>query len=229
VDVSIFLYDGVSAVEALGPHEVLRRIPDVTFRFVAENPGPLHAHSPALILEAQHSLAQAPETDVLILPGGFGCRQLVHHRRVLRWLGAIDATTEWTLAVSTGSVVLAAAGLLTGLEATTHWLARDLLAHYGAKAVMDSVVEDGKKLTARGPAGAIEASLRLAARYSCDERAREIQAELEFDAEDPFDPDASHPVAQTVMGWHQGMHDRARVPRPRWWRRSRRIIINPAA
>jgi putative intracellular protease/amidase len=242
VNVAIFVYEGVSAVEALGPREVLRRLPGTQFSLVAEDPGagPFRAHSPPLALDATHALEQVTAADLVVVPGGFGCRQLVDHSAVLAWLRDIHGNSECTLAISTGSVVLAAAGLLVGTPATTHWLARDLLAGYGAKPVLDRIVENGSTITALGAAGALEASLRLAARYAGDAAARAIQSELEFDPDAPFDPDASRRVADTVKAWKRGMDGGANASRP-WWRRSRaprapkprreprRIIINPAS
>lgn len=202
MDIVVLLYDGVSAAEALGPVEVLRRVPDTTVRFVAEEPGPQRAHSPPLDLEASHQLDQVQSADVLVIPGGFGSRALVSHEALLEWIRRLHATTQWTTGVSTGSVLLAAAGVLAGLEATTHWLAHDLLAQYGAVPVTKRVVRAGTVITAVGPAAAIDMALWVASRSAGRQRAEEIRAELATAVDEAFDPETSYKAAATVRGWH---------------------------
>lgn len=210
MEVVVLLYDGVSAAEALGPHEVLRRLPDSRCRFVAEEPGPQRAHSPPLDLKATHGLDQVDSADVLMVPGGFGCRELLGHEHLLAWIQHVHGTTQWTTAVSTGSVLLAAAGVLAGREATTHWLAGDLLAQFGAIPVPKRVAQSGTIVTAVGPAAAIDMALWLAARTGGRRRADEIRAELAINPDAPFDPDASHEAAAIVRGWRTGVAE----PRP---------------
>lgn len=200
----VLLYDGVSAGEVLGPCEVLRHLPDTTCRFVAEQRRPHLAHSPSLSLDAGDTLEQVDWTDVLVIPGGFACRELIGHERLLEWIQHRHDAAQWTTAVSTGSVLLAAAGLLTGSEATTHWLARDLLAGFGATPVTQRVVRAGRILTATGPAAAIEAALWVAAEFDGPAAARAIRNELPADLDASFDPDTSWEAAATVAGWWRG-------------------------
>jgi putative intracellular protease/amidase len=204
VQVAVLLYDGVSAGEALVPWEVLRRLPDASCRFVAERPGRHRGHSPALALEADHALDEVDAADVLVVPGGFGCQQLLTHQPLLAWLRRMHDTTQWTTAVSTGSVLLAAAGLLTGREATTHWLAGDLLAGFGAIPVPQRVVRAERVLTSVGPAAAIDMSLWVASRFGGADAARAIKDDLAAGLDDSFDPATSWRAAAMVAGWQQG-------------------------
>lgn len=167
--------------------------------------------------------------DVLVIPGGFGSRELVAHERLLEWIRRVHATAQWTAAVSTGSVLLAAAGVLAGRDATTHWLAADLLAQFGATPVPKRVVRSGTIITAVGAAAAIDMALWLAARAGGRQRADAIRAELAMGLDDAFDPDSSHTAAAIVRGWRNAAPEphphRPTALRDRLRRRSPRRVI----
>lgn len=225
VEVVVLLYDGVSAAEILGPCEVLRRLPAAECRFVAEEPRPYLAHGPALSLDAGEVLEQVDWADLLVVPGGFGCRELICNQRLVEWIQRLHQTTRWTTAVSTGSVLLAAAGLLTGKAATTHWLAGDLLAHFGVTPVPERVVRAGRILTAAGPAAAINMSLWMAAQSGGPAIARRIHGEVVIGLDTSFDRPFSSPTAAAIVaGWRtprreaHSWADRGRV----LWHRLRR-------
>jgi len=140
-----------------------------------------------LALSADALLDDAPEPDVVVVPGGFGTRALMRDDAMLAWLRRIHASSRWTTSVCTGSLLLAAAGILEGLEATTHWLSLELLARYGAVPVSRRVVEQGNVITAAGVSSGIDMALLLAARIAGDEVAQAIQLGIEYDPEPPFD------------------------------------------
>jgi transcriptional regulator GlxA family with amidase domain len=166
---------------------VLNSVPGTESIFVAETAGPVRNESDTLSRVAAASLAEIPSPDIVVVPGGFGTRALFEHQPVLDWLRSVHETTDWTTSVCTGSLLLAAAGLLDGKPATTHWLARDLLAELGAEPVTDRVVRDGKIITAAGVSAGIDMALGLVQLINGDEVAQAVQLGIEYDPEPPLD------------------------------------------
>ena len=187
MQVAILLSPGVTAFEALGPYGVFRRVPGVDVHLVAEQPGRVQAHGAKVALLADAALADHPHPDVIVVPGGLGIRRLVEDRRSVPWLVAAHETSRLTTAVSTGSVLLAAAGVLEG-DATTHWLATELLEEQGAHAVHGNVVRSGKVLTSMGAPSAMEMSLQVVAELVGPELAKQIRDELGIEELGPMDP-----------------------------------------
>lgn len=186
-DIAVLLFDGITALDAIGPYEVLWRLPGARVRFVAAEAGPCRTDNGLLQLVATADFADVRSADVLVVPGGFGTRRLVHDEPTLRWIKAVDATTTWTTSVCTGALLLGAAGLLHGIDATTHWRARETLARYGARPVDDRVVERGRVITCAGVSAGIDMALILAARLSDETTARAIQLAIEYDPQPPYD------------------------------------------
>jgi putative intracellular protease/amidase len=186
MDVAIPLFEGFTAMDAVGPYEVLARLPGATVRFVAETPGPVRTETGALGLTADHALDDFPAPEVLMVPGGRGNRALLDGGPMVDWVRAAHETSEWTTSVCTGALLLGAAGVLEGLEATTHWLELETLARFGARPVQERVVERGKVITAAGVSSGIDMALLLAARIAGDEIAQAIQLGIEYDPEPPF-------------------------------------------
>ncbi|HWW53767.1 MAG TPA: DJ-1/PfpI family protein [Acidimicrobiales bacterium] len=188
MNVTILLFDGLTALDAVGPYEVLWRVPGATLEFVAAEPGVKYTDNGGLLgLVATKSLAEVAATDVLLVPGGFGTRQLMKDEALLGWIRAIHETTTFTTSVCTGSLLLGAAGLLEGLAATTHWAAMDLLATTGAVPTDERVVQSGKIFTAAGVSSGIDLALTLAALLAGDQAAQAIQLSIEYDPQPPFD------------------------------------------
>jgi len=187
MDVTFLLFEGITALDAIGPYEVLQRLPDARVRFVAREVGPVRTDNGFLALHADHAMHDVARADVLVVPGGFATRQLEHDQATLEWLRAVDTTTTWTTSVCTGSMLLAAAGLLVGREATTHWSQLSRLSEYGAVPASRRVVETGKYVTAAGVSSGIDMGLTLAARIAGDEYAKAIQLGIEYDPQPPFD------------------------------------------
>jgi putative intracellular protease/amidase len=185
--ITIPLYDRFTALDAVGPYEVLSRLPGADVVFVAEQAGPVRTDTRALTMVAERSLADVDACDVVVVPGGPGTREMLEPQPLHDWLRAIDATTQWTTSVCTGALLLGAAGLLDGLEATTHWSAFDTLASLGARPTERRVVPQGKVVTAAGVSAGIDMALWLAAQIAGDEVAKAIQLGIEYDPQPPFD------------------------------------------
>lgn len=196
MEIAIPIFDGLTALDAIGPYEVLSRLPGATVTFAALEPGPKRTENGMLAVSADRALAELPHPDVIVVPGGFGTRVLMRDESMLAWLREAHAHSTWTTSVCTGSLLLAAAGILDGLEATTHWLQMELLAEHGARPVSRRIVEQGKVLTAAGVSAGIDMALLLAARIAGEDLARAIQLGIEYDPEPPFpggSPDTSPP------------------------------------
>jgi putative intracellular protease/amidase len=187
MDVAIPLFDGFTALDAVGPYDVLARVPDAEVTFVAAERGPLRTENGMLALVADRSLEELPNPDVIVVPGGLGTRALLEDEPMLGWIRRAHETSRFTTSVCTGSLLLGAAGVLRGLEATSHWLALDMLSSFGARPTGRRVVEQGKVITAAGVSSGIDMALTLAARIAGDEVAQAIQLAIEYDPEPPFD------------------------------------------
>ena len=187
MDIAIPLFDGITALDAIGPYEVLSRLPSARVRFVAETAGPKRTDNKQLTLMADEPLSAVPRPEIIMVPGGFGTRALMTPNPLLDWIRTAHETSQWTTSVCTGSLLLGAAGLLRGLEATTHWTVLDELRTLGARPTSRRVVEQGKIVTAAGVSSGIDMALRLAARIAGDETAQAIQLGIEYDPQPPFD------------------------------------------
>jgi transcriptional regulator GlxA family with amidase domain len=187
MDIAILLYERLTALDAIGPYEVLSRLPDATVTFVAEQPGPKRTDTDRLALVADASLAELAAPDIVLVPGGPGQRALMSAGPIHDWLRAAHETSTWTTSVCTGSLILAAAGLLDGKRATSHWLALEELGRQGAEAIGGRIVFDGKIVTAAGVSAGIDMALALAARVANEQVAQAIQLGMEYDPQPPFD------------------------------------------
>ncbi len=187
MDIAILLYERFTALDAIGPYEVLSRLPGARVTFVAREQGPLRTDNDMLSLLADRSIAEVERCDVLLVPGGPGEVAARAGADVLDWIRAMHETSLWSTSVCTGSLILAAAGLLEGRRATGHWLALEQLRALGAEPSAERVVFDGKLVTAAGVSAGIDMALALAARIAGDEVAQAIQLGIEYDPQPPFD------------------------------------------
>jgi transcriptional regulator GlxA family with amidase domain len=185
--IAILIFDKLTALDAIGPYEVLSRVPGADLTFVAKEPGPKRTDTGRLAVTADASLDELADPDILLVPGGEGNRPLLTDEEVLDWIRGAHETSKWTTSVCTGSLVLAAAGVLDGLEATSHWAYVDRLAEGGATPVKRRVVEDGKVMTAAGVSAGLDMALTLVAREVGDDVAKAIQLGIEYDPAPPFD------------------------------------------
>lgn len=200
MQIAIPIYDGFAALDAIGPYDVLCRIPGAEVVFCAEETGPRRTENGMVAITADRALAEVESPDVVVVPGGYGNRRLLDPRSgYVEWLRDVHERTQWTTSVCTGSLLLAAAGILDGVDATTHWAARDSLAELGANPVAERVVERGKVITAAGVSAGIDMALTLAARLTVPEVAQAIQLGIEYDPEPPFDTGSAEKASDDLI------------------------------
>jgi transcriptional regulator GlxA family with amidase domain len=187
VKIAILLYDRMTALDAIGPYEVLAQVPGNEVIFVGLERGVVRTDTRALGLTVDRALDEVDHADVVLVPGGPGDRAMRETPPVLDWLRRLHETSTWTTSVCTGALILGAAGLLRGKRATTHWASHAELEGYGAMATPERVVFDGKLVTAAGVSAGIDMALTLLARTAGDEAAQAIQLAIEYDPAPPFD------------------------------------------
>ncbi|WP_354641371.1 DJ-1/PfpI family protein [Kitasatospora camelliae] len=186
MQIAVLLYDRFTALDAVGPYEILSRLPGVEVVFTAAEPGPIRSDMGSLALTADAALTEVTSPDLVLVPGGPGTADQLGNTAVLDWLRLVDRSTTWTTSVCSGSVVLAAAGLLTGRRATSHWICLDQLATMGATPTSERVVMDGKYATAAGVSAGIDLALTLAGRIAGDRAAQAVQLVVEYDPQPPY-------------------------------------------
>jgi transcriptional regulator GlxA family with amidase domain len=186
--IAIVVYPGFTALDFIGPYEVLRNLPDTDIRFVWYEPGPITADSGVLLVGATHSFDETPSPDVLLVPGGMSTFEHARDEKLLEWVRRVHENTAWTTSVCSGSVILAAAGLLDGRRATSHWMALPTLKAFGVTPVGDErVVTDGRIITGAGVSAGIDLGLYLAGQLGGEARAKAVQLAIEYDPQPPFD------------------------------------------
>ena len=199
MQIAILLYDRFTVLDAIGPYQVLSGLPGAEVSFVAEHPGPIGDEVGCLVLSAQAGLPDVPHPDIVVVPGGPGQDRQMQDGAVHEWLRTADQASAWTTLVCTGSLILAAAGLLAGRCATSHWLALGELGGFGVAPVSERVVFDGKYVTAAGVSSGIDMGLALAGRIAGDETAQAIQLMIEYDPQPPYDAGSpDHAPAEIV-------------------------------
>jgi transcriptional regulator GlxA family with amidase domain len=197
--VAIVLYDNVTALDAVGPYEVLSRLPGASVAFVGPRKGTVRTDTGFLGLSVDAALRDVPEPDIVVVPGGPGAATAGED--VKDWLRTADRTSTWTTSVCTGSLILAGAGLLTGRSATSNWQALDELGRLGARPTGQRVVFDGKYVTAAGVTAGIDMALTLAGRIAGDHVAQAIQLGLEYDPQPPYDAGSPQKAPARVVEW----------------------------
>jgi transcriptional regulator GlxA family with amidase domain len=186
--IAIVVYPGFTALDFIGPYEVLQRLPGAEIRFVWHEPGPIAADSDVLLIGATHSFDETPSPDIILVPGGMSTVEHARDEKLLDWVRQAHQTATWTASVCSGSLILATAGLLDGKRATSHWSVLALLKTLGAKAVGDErVVHEGDILTCAGVSAGIDLGLYLAGQIAGADRAKAIQLSIEYDPQPPFD------------------------------------------
>jgi transcriptional regulator GlxA family with amidase domain len=189
VQIAIPLFPRFTALDGVGPYEVLQRIPTFDVTFVGHERGEVRSENGMLGLVADATFEELPAPDAIVFPGGVGTRPLEHDARVLDWVRAAHATTRYTTSVCTGSIVLGAAGLLRGLTAATHWSCYGELAAQGAQPTGARVVEhlERRIITAAGVSSGIDMALRLVELLADRTAAEAAQLMIEYDPQPPFD------------------------------------------
>jgi transcriptional regulator GlxA family with amidase domain len=188
MQIAIVLYPGFTALDFIGPYEVLRWLPDTEVRFLWHEAGPVTADSGVLVVGATHTFDETLSPDIILMPGGMTTMEHARDEKLLEWLRQAHLTATWTASVCSGSVILAAAGLLKGKRATSHWAALTALKALGTTPVKDErVVHEGDIVTSAGVSAGIDLALWLAGQIGGEERAKAIQLSLEYDPQPPFD------------------------------------------
>jgi transcriptional regulator GlxA family with amidase domain len=192
LQVAVPLFPRVTALDAVGPYEVLQRVPTIDVVFVGHRRGEVRTDNGLLGLTVDATFEDHPEPDVIVFPGGVGTRDLMEDERVLGWVRDAHRGTRLTTSVCTGSLVLGAAGLLSGLTATTHWACYPELAATGATPTAERVVAhlDRRIITAAGVSSGIDMALRLVDLLVDATAARAAQLMVEYDPQPPFDTGA---------------------------------------
>lgn len=188
MQIAIVLYPGFTALDFIGPYEVLRWLPKADVRLLWHEPGPVTTDSGALVVGATHSFDETPSPDVILVPGGMTTMEHARDEKLLQWVRRAHQTAPWTASVCSGSIIPAAAGLLDGKRATSHWIALPALKAFGATAVGDErIVHEGNIVTCAGVSAGIDLGLWLADRIAGEDRAKAIQLSMEYDPQPPFD------------------------------------------
>jgi len=189
MNIAILIYPGVTALDVVGPYEVLNAVPDARIQFVWKEKGPVVSDGGVLAIGATHTFDSVKAADVVIVPGSWAdTLTMMSDVTVLTWLKEIHRTTRYTASVSSGALILAAAGLLKGIPATTHWAALPVLSTFGVEAVSDErVVESDRIITCAGVTAGIDMALRLVANLCGEKLAKTAQLLIEYDPQPPFD------------------------------------------
>ncbi len=192
------LYENMTALDFVGPHEILSRLPGAEVKRVALQKGLISTDS-GLILYADYALAGVAQADILVIPGAGNATTLKACPEILDWIKKTHKTTTWTTSICTGSLILGAAGILQGLKATSHWAAFDRLYSYGAKPTHERVVEDGKVMTAAGVSAGIDMALLLSSKIVSTDFAQAMQLALEYDPKPPFDSGSPEKAPKDIL------------------------------
>jgi len=188
MDIAILIYDGFTALDAVGPYEILSCVPKAKVHFIAKDVGPVLTHTKALSLMADFKLSDLTHPDVLVIPGGTkGTIVASKDDVILTWIRNAHESSKWTTSVCTGALILGASGILQGLKATTHWYAKNQLSQFGAEYTNERVVQQGKVITAAGVSAGIDMALHLAGEIGGKELAQMIQLLIEYDPKPHFD------------------------------------------
>jgi len=185
MEIALFIFDKMTPLDAVGPLEVIGRVPGATVKIVGKTAGPVRAGH--LGLTADYAMADVMSPDILLIPGAADMSHITSDTEILDWVRAVDAATTWTTSVCTGALVLGAAGLLQGKRTTTHWSAVKQLEGYGAIVTDRRVVTDGKIMTGAGVSAGIDMALTLLAEVAGEDHAQFVQLMTEYDPQPPFD------------------------------------------
>jgi len=213
--IAILLYPGFTALDCIGPYEVLSRLPGAEVTFTAAAAGAVTSDTGFLNVTATRGIDEVAAADLLLVPGGPGDQAVMRHEPTLEWIRRLHAGTTWTTSVCTGALILGAAGLLRGLRATTHWASLEELRSFGAEPVKARAVESGKIVTAAGVSAGIDMALRLVQRIAGDDLARGIQLGIEYDPAPPFDAGSPEKLPGEFVDMLRGVLAGARAARAR--------------
>jgi transcriptional regulator GlxA family with amidase domain len=199
MEIVILLYPGFTALDVTGPYEVLVRLPNAVVKFAAKEKGIIDSEYPGMKMFASHTLAEIEKADILLIPGSTSAFfKMMKDSEVIRHIQRLDATTKWTTSVCSGAMIMAAAGLLKGKSATTHWALLDRLSTFGANPVAERYVHDGKFITAAGVSAGIDMALYLTATTQGEGYAKMVQLVIEYYPQPPLNVPAITAVPDEV-------------------------------
>jgi len=197
--IAALVFDKITILDIVGPTELLSWAPGCEIIWVGKEKGQIRAVPTGLAINVEHTIDDVQTADVLIIPGGPGARTLLKDEKVLDWVRKMHTTTQWTTSVCTGALVLGAAGLLKGLDATTHWGSSATLESFGAKYVEERVVPQGKIVTSAGVSSGIDMALWLIGKTAGDSAAKAAQLCIEYDPQPPYDSGAPSKASPEIM------------------------------
>jgi transcriptional regulator GlxA family with amidase domain len=196
--IAILLFDSFTALDIVGPYEVLSKLPGAQIYLVGQEKR-AYADKYGLKILADHSLEEIADADVLLIPGGPGIDSLLSNNEILNWIRKTDATTKWTTSVCSGSLLLAAAGLLENKQCTTHWKRKSQLNQFNVVIKNERYVHDGKIITSAGVSAGIDMALYLVSKIKGEDAARMIQLGIEYDPQPPFDSGLPDKVPKEML------------------------------
>jgi cyclohexyl-isocyanide hydratase len=199
--IGMLVYPNLTQLDLTAPYEVFSKFPGVEISLVWKSLDPVISDS-GLALVPNTTLAEAPQADLLFVPGGSGQVRLMRDPHVLSFLQRQAEGARYVTAVCTGALLLGAAGLLRGYDATTHWAFHDLLAMCGARPVRKRVVVDRNRITGAGVTAGMDFALRVTAELFGEDRARNLQLALEYDPDPPYgsgSPESAPPALVEAM------------------------------
>ncbi|MEM8531338.1 MAG: DJ-1/PfpI family protein [Chloroflexota bacterium] len=199
--VAILIYSGFTALDVIGPYDVLATLPDTKVHLVAETTDLVTSDTGILTIKPTATLADIPTPDVFLVPGGSGpgAMAVLENKQVLDWIKTAHETSTWTTSVCTGSLILGAAGLLEGLTATTYWASQRFLDRFGATFVAERYVQEGKIVTAAGVSAGIDMTIFLASQLANKKVAQAIELALEYDPAPPFGTGAAPKATEEMI------------------------------
>lgn len=206
--IAILLFDGITVLDAIGPYEVLSRVPGYRVCFVAKEKGTVRSGDKILGLVADYALDEIVDPEIVLIPGGFGIYGVIENETTMDWIRATHKKTAWTTSVCTGALALGAAGMLQGKKATTHWYSLEKLKDFGAEPTTQRMVIEGKVITAAGVSAGIDMALLLAAKLAGDTTAQAIQLGIEYDPAPPFDSGSLAKAPEPVVKALQAYYDK---------------------
>lgn len=198
IKIGILVFNGVTALDAVGPYEVLSELPNAQISFLSIEVGTVESTG-GLKLIADHTIYEETGYDIIIIPGGSGIKEMVNNKDVLQWLKKVHINSKYTASVCTGALLLGKAGLLKGLKATTHWIYLDELKGYDSTPVKERYVQQGKIITSAGVSAGIDMSLKLAELITNPKVAQAIQLGIEYDPEPPYNSGSPEKASEEIV------------------------------
>ena len=198
MEIAILIFDNYTALDLVGPYEVLNKLPNSKIQLVGLEKKE-YSDTYGLKISADYSMDEISQADILLIPGGFGIDKLLNNPQIIEWIQQIDRSTKWTVSVCSGSLLLAQAGLLNGKNCTTHWRRKEQLRNYDVTVKDERYVQDGKIITSAGVSAGIDMAIYLVSKIAGDQTAKMIQLAIEYDPQPPFDCGSPDKIPQEMI------------------------------